>query len=86
MTFNLAVNTQLIDDNVPVLMLDGLEMEVNFSTMFIEGQPNTNNPQIFLSRSLAIQDLDIGQQFLVEANVTIQGTEKQTARTVHGSK
>ncbi len=62
----------VINDNQPILMLDGTNMEVNYSVMYFERQPYLTNPvQVFLSRSLAIKDIDIGLQTMSEANITI---------------
>ena len=69
------MSIQLVDDNEPVLLLDGVEREVDYDTIFLESQPYLDNPrEIVLFNDLAIEDLDVGQQFLVEANVTILGT------------
>lgn len=62
-----------MNDNQPILILDGINMAVNFSTTYFERQPYLSNPaQIQLSRGLDIVDLDAGVQMLVEANITIQ--------------
>ena len=67
---------ELINDNVPILLLDGVERAVGFSAMYFEAQPYLSNPtQIRLSDNLQIKDLDVGPQYLVEANVTILGKE-----------
>lgn len=62
-----------MNDNEPVLMLDGVNMVVDFSTTYFERQPYPprNPTQIMLSRGLAIFDRDVGVQILVEANITI---------------
>ena len=67
----------LIDDNEPVLLLDGVRREVDFSTTFVEQQPYLpDNPRgIVLSNNLTIEDFDVGPQFLVKANVTTQGAK-----------
>lgn len=55
-------------------MLNGQDMEINYTTTYFERQPYLNNPtQIMLSNELAIVDLDVGPKNLIEARVTLLG-------------
>ena len=73
MPFLLTVQIELVNDNVPVLMLDGANMEINYNVTYFERQPYlpTNPTQIALSNGLSIIDADAGESTLVEANITI---------------
>ena len=72
MPFIITVRIDLINDNQPILMLNGAIQEVNFSTVYYERQPGSTNPtQIFLSNQLEIADEDVGPQFLQEVNIRI---------------
>lgn len=74
----MTVTIVLMNDNEPVLMLDGQDMVANLSTTYFERQPYLFNPtEIALSRELAIFDRDVGVQMLVEANVTILNGESE---------
>lgn len=73
--FRVVVQIEVINDNVPVLMLDGTNMEVDYNLTYFERQPYLpeNLPQVFLSRGLEIADIDVGEQLLVGANITLMG-------------
>ena len=75
----MTVEIELVNDNVPVLMLDGIDRVINFSTVLFEGQPYRSDPdRVRLSQVLTILDDDVGEQVLIEANVTIlDGKQKK---------
>ncbi len=82
--FDFVVQIELVDDNEPMLLLDGAEGEVNFSTTYSERQPYLSNPTVIpLSRDLAIRDLDVGKQFLIGANITILGNQPPSATNLN---
>ena len=77
--FRVTVQIEVINDNVPVLMLDGTNMEVNYNLTYLERQPYLpeNPSQVLLSRGLEIADIDVGDQLLVGANITLMGGKSE---------
>lgn len=74
--FRVGVSIELVNDNEPVLLLNGLDREVNYSVKYFERQPYLNNlVAIMVSREPTVEDLDVGPQYMVEASVSILNGE-----------
>lgn len=61
-----------VNDNPPVLLLDGTNSQQDFSTTFAEGQAYLGGAvPVRLSSNLTVQDGDVGPQYLIDARVEI---------------
>lgn len=75
--FAVTINIELVNDNSPVLVLDGAEGTVDYFTIFDEGQDYLGGPQpVRLSNNLTIFDDDVGPQYLNEAIIFINESGK----------
>ena len=73
----MTIQFVLINDNLPVLLLDGRNELVDYSTVFSEGQDYLGGPQpVMLSDELMILDDDVGPKYLISADIFINPNGK----------